>query len=200
MPDPSHLAALLRLAPRGLLDLDEGSLVRLDLANVGTGLDTAETQVDLLLTESRPQGATALLARWETLYGLRNRGLPDATRRRRIIAKARLIPDMCPDTIEGRCEEWTGMDPALLDLIETGPFRCNDAGSLCDDPEDVVDGAFVFIIALDSAEAHLHQVRMTELYALLEDLKPAHTVGIIRCDDFFTDDSLSLTDCDLLGA
>lgn len=197
MPDPLHLPTLLRLMPKGAYDLSYGTLVVDDLANVATGLDEADSQASDLLAESRPQDTDALLSRWEALLSLRDRGLSDAVRRNRILAKLRLVPDMCPDTIESRAEEYSGLD---FDLIEAGPFRCDDPNSLTDEPYPLVDGAFVFVLEADSADAHAIPLRRADLYTLIDAIKPAHTVGIIRLDDFFTNDSLSITDCDLLGA
>lgn len=197
MPMPQLLPALLRLMPKGAIDLSMGTLAVEDLSTVAESLDTEDQQAALLLSESRPQDATALLSLWESLVGLRNRGLSDSARRDRILARLRLVPDMCPNTIETRSEQYTGIS---FVLSEIGPLRCDFASSTCDTVDDVADGAFVFVLDADASEAHLGLLRRTDLLTLVEDMKPAHTLGIVRLDDFFTNDSLSVTDCDLIGA
>lgn len=196
MPDPSHLPALLRMIPIGPLSHEEDTVARSRLAAVGTGLDECETVRAAVLVEARPQGADVLLSTWERLYKIPSTGTtPD--RLQRLLARVRLVPDFRPATIEARAEDYAGIDYTLLE--PTG-FRCDDADSLCDTSTDVVDGGLTFILDGAWADADAAGVPRVGLQALIDTIKPAHTVGFDRYDDFHTDDPYSLTDRDLLGA
>lgn len=194
---PDHLDALERLTPRDVFDLDDGTINRDEYCVVAETLDENARQQVLLVNESFPQYASALLTRWEALYQLRARGWTLAQRAARLMARVRFIPDFTPATIETRVEQYTGID---VTLAEPGGFRCDHALSRCDHPDDLIDGVFVFVIDMDWAVATAAGVRRADLLVFLEDLKPAHTVPIIRCDDFHCDDALSVCDRDLLGA
>lgn len=187
-----------RLHPRGPYDLDPGSLYRDDLAVLGAALDLADDQRLALLDELLPDRAEALLSSWERVYAI-YRGSTRTTQQRRdaIVARRRYLPDFVPTTIEGILEQLTGVD---VTLVEPGHFRCDDAGSLCDTADDVLDGIFVFFADLDHAAAVAAGVDRAELDEVIGQVEPAHTLGISRFNLFSCDDPYSLTDRDLLGA
>lgn len=193
---PRYTAAVLRLYPRGLADLSEGTLIRADLENLAAAIDTSDDQISELVIEMDPLHADALLSRWEELYQLKAGTLSEAERRGRLIARIRLLRSFRPVDIEARIEDYTS---GTWSLTETGPFRCDDPGSLCDDPNDVVDGAFVFFLDITHAEAVSCALRRDDVQALISRIKPAHTIGLVRVTDgFFTNDPYSLVERDLL--
>lgn len=194
-----HLSLLLRLHPRSSAwSLDPDKAPYQELEAWAEVLDAQDAQVDALLAELLPDQDTALLSRWEALYDLhRTSGLTTLARRRRVLARMSYLPDTRPATIEsvlGRLMDQT------VTVVEPGPFRCDDPGSLCDTASDVIDGAFCWWVEVDEALARVGDVTRDELEEEVSRLKPAHTVACVRTDDFRCDDPWSLTDRDLLGA
>ncbi len=194
-----HLDLLLRLHPRGRAwSLDPAMAPYQELEAWGEVLDAQDAQVNALLDEAVPDRASSLLGRWEALFDLHPRsGLSEAERRRRVLARMAYLPDTRPVTIEDILEAFTSLDVAI---VEPGAFRCDDAGSVCDEPDDVLDGAWVWWVEVDETAARAGDVTRLELEQELQRIKPAHTVAYVRCDDFLTDDPWSLCDRDLLGA
>ena len=193
----NHLGALIRLAPAGCWELDEGSNVRLDLSVIAAPLDAVETAEQDLVTESRPQDASALLSRWETLYRLRAGTFTEDQRVDRLVARVQAVPSFTPVALEAAAEAFTGI---AMSLYEPHGFRCDSAGSVCDNADDLIDGGLVFVLDIDWDAAVAGGLRRTELQAFIAPLQPAHVVSLIRLNDFHTDDPYSLTDRDLLGA
>ena len=194
----THLPALLRLHPRGPWNLDDGSLCRHDLEVVAHVIDDAAGQNAELLLELLPDRTTALITSWERVYGLtRIAGKTLAKRRAAVLARRRFLPDFRPATIEDVLGTLTGL---TVDVVEPGAFRCDDPASLCDAEEPVIDGAFVFFVEFSESSARSESLSRDEIQEAIDDLKPAHTYGAVRCDDFLTEDPWSLCDMDLLGA
>ncbi len=188
---------LLRLHPGGFLLLDDGELQFYDLDVLGQALDTAEDQVGFLRLEMLPDRAGALLERWETVYDVhRTAGKTDQQRRYTLLARRRFLPDFRPDTIETILETVSQLE---LDVYEPFAFRCDDPDSLCDDPDDLVDGAFTFVVDGSAVEARTESPDIDQVEEIIELVKPAHTIGIVRWDDYRCDDEYSRTDRDLLG-
>lgn len=198
MTTVDHTKLLLRLHPVGAVDLRPGSTYLLDLEVLGAALDLAWEQATQLEGELLPDHVSALLSRWEATYGINRVGSrTDTQRRDRLIARRRFLPDFRPATIEDLVEQLTGID---VDLLEPDAFRCDDAGSLTDDGATVVlDGHFCFIIDMSRTTAAAASVDRDEVAELLDELKPAHTIGGTRFDDFRADDPYSLTDRDTLA-
>lgn len=195
---PDNLPTLVRLHPRGVLDLEDGNLPWQDLKALAWALDTAETQKDLLLSEILPDAATtATLSHWETVYGIRRIGNTAPKRRAAVLARRQLLPDFRPATIESMLEEDTGLG---LTIMEPGAFLTDSADSVCDDVGDLVDGAFVFVLDASAVEARADVPNLDSADDLIELAKPAHTAGFIRFDDICCDDLYSRCDRDLLGA
>lgn len=195
---PDNLRALLRLHPRGALDLDEDSLPWLDLKVVGWVLDAVETQKQALQDEILPDRATlATLSHWETIYGITRIANTTPRRRSIVLARRRLLPDFRPATIESLLEEDTGLE---LTIFEPGPACCDDPGTVCDDAGDLIDGAFVFVLDGSAAEARAELPSLDSADDLISLVKPAHTAGFLRFDDLCCDDPYSRCDRDLLGA
>ena len=197
---PRHLAALLGVLGRGGLDAAAERTQAL-MATFASGLDEQEDQQGELLDELHPDTAASsgLLESWEDLLDLVvTEGDDDDTRRARVVAALRRIPDFRPATIEALVEDWTGMD---WTLIEPGVFRCDDADSLCDTTDDVVDAGYVFILDGDRDTADGLGIKRAKVEYFVRTIKPAHTRAIVRFSgDFCCDDPLSLTDTDLLGS
>lgn len=191
------LPALLRLVPAGCWVLDEGDLLLTDLTIVASGLDAVDVGMEDLRAELHPQTSDVLLARWEGLYQLRAASFTTTERQARLVARVQLIPTFTPTAIEDAVEAFGGVAATLL---EPGPFRCDDPDSVCDDVNDVIDGAFVFVLDFAWADADAASLRRAELMGVVRLMQPAHTVARLRFDDFHADDPYSLTDLDLLGA
>lgn len=194
------LAALLRLAPRGALALEDGTVNRAEFEVFAAELDLVGEQLTALVLESRPQNADELLVRWEEHLQLRAGTFTTAQRIDRVLARLRLVPDFTPPTMDARAGEFSGVD---WTLSEPGAFRCDDADSVCDDANDVIDGNFCFILSATRAAAvlaGLDAARRSKLDAFMATIRPAHTASIHRLDDFRCDDALSLLNRDLLGA
>lgn len=198
MSSLAHIELLLRLVPQGADDYDEGTTIRADLDVAAAGLDMAWTQAEELGDELLPDRAEDALSRWEPLYGLfRDRGLTTQQRQARLVAARRRMPDFRPATIEDLVGEYGG---AACVVEEPRAFRTDDPDSLTDDPLDVVDGAHVFFVVFVRADAVAADIDRDEITELVDTIRPAHTIGIVRLDDFRTDDPYSLVDFDLLGA
>ena len=197
MAIPDSFGVLKRLSPTGCVDLDEGTVAHTDMAVVAQQLDDLQLQMNALETESRPQDTVVLLSRWEALLGLRAGAWTTAERIARLLARIRHIPSQTPAEIEARVEQYSTI---AWTLSEPGPFRCDQATSVCDNVNDVVDGAFVFFLDADWTAADAIALRRDDLSAFVGRLKPAHTVGRLRFDDFRCDDAYSTCDRDLLGA
>lgn len=196
--DIAHIRLLLRLHPRGAQELDEGTNVRDDLEVAATALDDLWDQRDLLLDNTMPDKVVALLERWEAVYGIFRVGSrTDEQRQARLLAFRRRVPDLNPATIDDICEMISGVD---CTIVEPGPFRTDDPNSLTDTEDDVVDGAFLFWVVIDQADATAVGLDRDELQEVVDDIKRATRIGQVRFDDFRTDDPYSLTDIDLLGA
>lgn len=197
--DRQHLDLLIRLHPRGRAwSMDPELAPFQELAAWAEVLDAQDAQVDALVNELLPDRAVALLPRWEALYDLhRTSGLTLGARRRRLQVRLRYQPDSRPATIEGILSTLMELP---VSVVEPGAFRCDDASSLCDASTDVLDGAFGWWAEVDEAGARLGDVSRTELEHEIQRLAPAHTVAVLRCDDFRCDDPWSITDRDLLGA
>ncbi|HNH49651.1 MAG TPA: DUF2313 domain-containing protein [Myxococcota bacterium] len=191
----SHEELFLRLHPAGF-DLDEGSFLRIDLGVAGWGLDAQDTQTDALALEMYPDGAEQLLASWERVYDIhRISGRSTAERRERVLYRRKLVPNMLPSTMEAALEDYTSAD---WTIIEPFAFRCDDAASVCDTTNDVVDGGLTFFAQADRADVSAFNRK--EMQEIIDLVKPAHVVGRLQFVGFITDDPLSLTDFDLLGA
>ena len=111
-------------------------------------------------------------------------------------ARKAFLPDSCIPTIDLILERLTSI---AITIVEPGPFQCDDAGSVCDDGEDVLDGAFVFLIEFNEGAARIASVNRDEVIEVATDAAQAHTIPVVLCDDFRCDDSFSTTDRDLLG-
>lgn len=194
-----HLDLLLRLAPRGPLSYDDGTVARAELEAFASGLDDVWTWRDTLLDELLPDLASLTLEDWERVYDLhRTDGRSDATRRDSIIARVLRLPDFNPG---GTLEPIYKAVALNLDLsiIEPGAFRCDDPDSLCDAPGDVLDGVFIFWVQLDAVEAAAASLEIDELQEAVDQTRPAHTLGIVRFEGFYCDDPYSVCDRDILG-
>lgn len=193
---PDNLRCLVRLHPRGPLSLEEGNLPWRDLSVAADLLDMAEIQSMLLVAEILPNRATQTLSHWESVYGITRIGNTIAKRRDAIIAARRLLPDFKPATVEDIVETVSGL---ALTVLEPGGFRCDDAASVCDDSADLLDGAFVFVLDASALEARAESPDLDAADEMIGAIKPAHTVGFIRFDDFRCNDLYSRCDRDLLG-
>ena len=192
-----NLGPLLRLHPEGFLLLDEGSLQWFDLDVLGQAFDAAEDQAFELRLEMLPDRTSALLSRWEVVYDVhRTAGKTDQQRRNALVAHRRFLPDFHPTTIETILETASDL---VLSVHEPFAFRCDDASSLCDDADDLVDGAFVFVVDGSAVEARAESPDLDQVEEIIDMVKPAHTIGILRWDDFCCDDEFSRCDRDLLG-
>jgi len=191
-----NLAPLLRLYPVGALQLEDGALAWDDLDVLGQALDVAERQATLLLAEVLPNTAGALLTSWERVYDV-HRIAPSVVRRRGVlVAQRRLLPDFRPATLEAIFEQASGL---ALDLYEPFAFRCDDPDSLCDDADDLLDGAFVFVLDGSAVEARAESPDIDLIDEVIDRVKPSHTIGFLRWDNFACDDPYSRCDRDLLG-
>lgn len=199
MADPRNLDMLVRLQPVGPYDTDEGSTFRADLSVAGTAMDVGDDQRLELLDEILPDRAEDLLSSWERVYNIhRVAGLTTAQRQAAVVARRRFLPDFRPSTIDTIVEEVAGV---VVDVVEPFAFRCDEATSVCDDPYDVLDGAFVFFVEADSAAALAAGAERAVMDETIGALKPSHTIGISRFTGAFRcDDAYSLCDRDLLGA
>lgn len=197
MADPRHLDLLVRLHPRGAFDLDEGSVVREDLAVLAEGFDEADDHRIELLDEALPDRVEALLASYERVYGIkRTAGKTDAERRAAILAYRRLLPDFRPATLDDILTTLTGVDVVITEFTA---FRCDHADSVCDATSDRIDGTLGFFADFDRADAFAAGLDRGHADDVIERLKPAHVFGGARFDAFCCDDAYSLTDRDLLG-
>lgn len=192
-----HQAALLRLMPRGLVDLSADTLDHEELAVFAAPLDGVEINARKLVAEIHPQSTSALLERWEELYQLRSRGWTFEQRRQRLLARVRVVPDNRPVTIQELVVQLTGITWVLT---EPRAFRFSMASSLLDVPNDVLDGVFVFLLDASRAAAVAAGVRRNDLVAFVGRIQPAHTVCVERFDDFRFSDPFSLLDRDFLAA
>ncbi len=193
----TNLRPLLRLHPAGPLALSDGSLAWQDLEVLGQLLDTADEQMDLLLEEVLPDTSGALLTSWERVYDEHRIAATVPRRRAVLVAHRRRLPDFRPATIEALLEQVSGLE---LDLHEPFAFRCDDPNSLCDDRDDLIDGAFVFVLDGDAVEARSESPDIDLVEEVIDQIKPSHTYGFLRWDDFACDDEYSRCDLDLLGA
>lgn len=192
-----HTELLGRLSCRGYLDQSVGTVAGAELAVMGDQLDRIWLQRDALLDEVWPSEADSLLTRWEEefqIFWISGKTAPE--RIAAVLARFRLLPNFRPATIE---EILTGLCGYTVDCFEPFAFRCNDADSVCDDPDDVLDGEFLFYLLVDEADARDGNVTRAEIDYLTSVMKPAHTQGMVRCDDFLCEDPWSVTDLDLLG-
>lgn len=193
----SNLRAVLGLVPAGL-NPEEGTVLCDDYTVLAEAVDALQAQADALIAELHPEGTSTLLERWEESWGMAPPGSADEdTRRARLLATIRAIPDFTPTTLETLVEDWTGL---AITLVEMGPFLTDDPYSLTDDPDCVVDGAHTFVLQVAWADADAAELNRIGLLAWLQDYQPAHVAARVRCDDFHTDDPLSLTNLDTLGA
>ena len=98
----SNLAAILRLVPVGGRSLDDGALPRELLAVVAGMFDTLDGRRGDLRDEMFPTLCTedGLLEDWERIFGLPAGTADEATRRARLVAAVRRVPDLTPATIE----------------------------------------------------------------------------------------------------
>lgn len=197
--NPTHLEMLLQVHPRGPYALESGSNYRTDLAVLGTGFDSFDTNRVELLDEVLPDRVVDLLTSWERVYDLHPpSGRSAADRALAIQAARETIPSFTPTAIDLNMEELTGL---AITIVECSSFRCDEATSLCDTVNDVVDGQFVAFITFAEAAARIAtRATRAEMETELSLTKPAHTVVRVQCDDFRTDDPYSLVDFDLLGA
>lgn len=195
---PDNLRFLVRIHPRGAIDLEEDNLPWQDLKALAWCLDVVELQKELLQAEILPDTATiATLAHWESVYAIYRVGNTTPKRRAAVLARRQLLPDFRPATIESMLE----LDSNLaLVIYEPGAFSCDDAASVCDSADDLVDGAFVFVLDASAAEARAEAPDLESAADLIEIAKPAHTAGFLRFDDLCCDDPYSRCDRDLLGA
>lgn len=193
-----HAELLARLHPRGAVEVETGTTSRAELDAWGDVLDHLDDQIDQLLQEANPSLTGELLSRWEALLGIyRVSGRSAAHRRRIVVQRLRRLPNCTPATLAqllGQVADLT------VTIVEPGSFRCDEATSLTDTPDDVLDGALVFFVTLDWAAARVSGLSRDELQEEVDTLKPAHVVGLIRADDFRADDPWSLTNRDLLAA
>lgn len=192
----SSLPALIRLFGKGGLDPISGPLIQADLASVAVGLDLAESQMGDLATELHAQSCTALLERWEALLQIVAEG-DAAARVARVVARLSALPDLRPETILGKVEDWTGID---WTLEEYTPFYCDDAGSVCESSAAVVEGALIFSVTCEVADADAASLHRSKVEDYLETIEPAHVESIVRTTGFITDSTYSLCDSDILGS
>ncbi|HNC97851.1 MAG TPA: DUF2313 domain-containing protein [Myxococcota bacterium] len=190
------LTMLVSLHPAGLFALEPGSVLWRDLAVVAYGMEWVWEQRNALALEMYPDGAEQLLASWERVYDIhRISGRSTAERRERVLYRRKLVPNMLPSTMEAALEDYTSAD---WTIIEPFAFRCDDAASLCDTTNDVVDGGLTFFAQADRTDVSAFNRK--EMQEIIDLVKPAHVVGRLQFVGFITDDPLSLTDFDLLGA
>lgn len=193
-----HRDLLQRLHPRGAVVIEPNTVSYAELSAWGDVLDQLDTQMDELLVESDPQATTVLLSLWERLLAIhRVTGRTEAHRRRVIVQRLRRLPNCTPALLAhllGQVADLT------VTIVEPTGFRCDDPDSLTDTPSDVIDGGLTFFVELDWALARVSGLSRDELQEEVETVKPAHTVGLIRADDFRCDDPWSLTNRDLLAA
>lgn len=198
MSSYTHVELLMRLEPRGVYDLSAGTNVRGELETLGAALDVQWTQRDALMDELFPTTVGALLGRWERDWGvLRVADKTDAERQAAVLARLRFLPDFRPATIAEIVGQLVGQ---TVSITEPFGFHCDSDDSTTDEADDQVEGSFLFYVDADEDLLRLGHVSREEIDYYLSLLEPAHTRGVIRCDDFCTDDDWSVCDDDFLGA
>lgn len=180
-------------------DLGPGTLHDAELAAVGAIVERFWSQRDALTSEAFPATTAELVASWERVLDLHPPTSRTIGRRRAaVIARLLRLPNFRPSTIEAIAEQLLGLQ---VELVEPMAFRCDSADSVCDSADDVVDGAFVFCVDVNAEAARLAEVHRAELDQVLDEIKPAHTVGLSRFYGAFrTDSAFSTTNRDPLGA
>jgi uncharacterized protein YmfQ (DUF2313 family) len=194
MSVPANLASLLRLCPRGVWGLGEGSAGRALIEAVAGALDDCDALLEALLEEAFPDTTDVLLVRWEAELGiLAIGGKTSAQRQAAVHAVLSTVPDTRPATMEAAVETYFGGD---VDIVEPGPFRFDDPDSTFDSEDDVIGGAHVFFVRIAYAEAVSAGLDRDELLAFINARKQSHTVGLVQVDGLYFDDPYSLFDLD----
>lgn len=184
--------------PRGSYSREPDALHVLELGALAEVLETVDDLADDLLDEFFPLTATATLDDWERNLDLHPAtGASAATRRGAILEVLRRHPNLSPPYIAEQLASLTGLTPAIIEHL---PFLCDDAASLCD--AGGVEQQWTFYAAFSRAAAAAAglDVDLVDEQLVLEQIEPAHALGLACYDDFRCDDPYSQVDRDLLGA
>jgi len=137
------------------------------------------------------------LSDWERVYGLPSIGSYEL-RNARLLAAIRRRTGIRPIDIQEALKVLLGYKP---ELTEQTLFRTDDPDSLTDqdplvEPEEEV---YKFFVTVDGDQARDGSYTRQDVERIVEDVKPGHTQGVVQFTGFYTDDSYSLTDKDLLA-
>ena len=150
--------------------------------------DTRAINVDAI-NEAFASSANQLLTRYETVYGIvSNPSLTIAQREQRIVAKIQALRPGTPQDIAA----------AVNNLLSGGNCTIfeNEWTAVLSDP----NGVYVWALTIAASDWN-NTATLAAVNALVQQMKPAHTLGSVAVNaDFLTDDSNSLTNRDVLGA
>lgn len=168
--------------------------VRTDVGKVlgGLALELAriEARATALLVESDPTVTLELLPEFERELDLPSTGTAEE-RRARVIAQLLARPRYRPVDFQTALAPLLGMDAASVPVIEISHAVAVSTGS---DRE-----IFRFFVYRNPALVGVYY--LTSAQALLDKIKPSHTVGhVIESTAMIVDDPYSLCDRDLVGA
>jgi len=173
---------LIKLLPKGAYSDDDESLVRKDLKVAGDSFDDVVTSLLGLLDEMVPDTTSVLLSSWERTYDIvTDESLSDAERVQNLLARVNYSPGIHTSFIQDALEPIFGYRPTIHEhpSVEIG------------------DEYWAFVVELDPDEVSV-TFDYDEAMTVLEEIKPAHTLGRIGRVPFRTDEGL--TDRDLLGS
>lgn len=155
--------------------------------SMGQALDTAADAMASAIAQGFAGEATVLLSELEAEYGLGDgAGLSTADRQARLLAKVRAARAGTPQEIKRAISAFdssvTVIENIWSDVASTDPAAVYRFG--------------VLIATVTYADPNL----LARIRATIEQMKPAHTQGVVgTASKFKTDDPNSLTDRDLLG-
>ena len=186
----AYASMMFKLLPPGRLWKWIGAELQKLFLACGDELNRFDERIQDLLREAIPSTAAELLPEYERELGLPSDGT-QAQRHARIVARTIARQGYRPIDFQNALAPILGLAPADVQIIETSPAEAASMGD--------VREVFRFHIYRDPTLPGSYSV--TDAQALVDQIKPSHTVGtVIESVDFLCDDSLSLCDSDLLGA
>lgn len=186
-----YTSMLLALLPPGKLWRPTSGSTLYKVAQAAADeLTRVHGRADDMQNEADPSTTVELLPEWERMLGL-DAAATTAERQAAIVSRMIARQRYRPVDIQQALAPLLGLDPADVDVIErTHAF----AVSLGDQRE-----IFRFFVYRNPALPGTYFVASAQ--ALLDSIKPSHTLGyVIESVSFKCDDAFSLCDRDLLGA
>lgn len=187
------------LLPYGAYSDDSASLHETDLAVNAGSLDGAQANADGLYGEVFPDSTSALLDRWERVYGLKQADRPLYLRTQILMAAINASRGLSIAHLQAALYRFFGYNVAVTDYMA---FRADDPACLTDGDKYALEADYVFQfdVTIDNALITTAGYDQDVIADVVYKWKPAHTVAYIHFGiGFFCDSPLSLTDTTLLA-